>query len=140
MQIGISIFPKYPWLSIYAWVVFCFLLSFSSSDHRSPIEIFIGICIIVLYFSCRIDFHSNRKVVTLYMWVSFEIVISVSMTLLFGYMYFSIFFAFFIGIFENNWFLSFIGFILQLPLLRLSQVFYIELELFLSQVHFSLSL
>ncbi len=71
------------------------------------------------------------------MWISFEIVINVIMTLLFGYVYLSIFTAFFIGNIRNP-----IGFFIMYGLHIAFTVgaivfgFFIELDLFLTQVHF----
>lgn len=71
------------------------------------------------------------------MWISFEIVINVIMTLLFGYVYLSIFTAFFIGNIRNS-----VGFFIMYGLHIAFTVgaivfgFFIELDLFISQLHF----
>ena len=83
-----SIFPKNPWMSIYAWVIFCLLPFFFIFRSSSPIEIAVGISLLFLFFlSYRFSFKSNSGLV--YMWISFEIVINIAMTLLFGYVYLS---------------------------------------------------
>ena len=94
MKSWYSIFPKSPWLSIYAWAVFCFLPFFFIFRSSSRYEIAIGISLLLLFFlSYRFSYKSKSGLV--YMWISFEIIINVVMTLLFGYLYLSIFTAFF---------------------------------------------
>jgi two-component system sensor histidine kinase DesK len=51
---------------------------------------------IIMFFTCYVlSFKSKGWVV--YFWTSVQIVVSITMTLLFGYMYFALFLAFFIG-------------------------------------------
>lgn len=133
-----SIFPKNPWISIYAWVIFCFLPFFFIFRSSSPIEISIGISLLFLYFlSYRFSYKAKSGLV--YMWISFEIVINIVMTLLFGYVYLSIFTAFFIGNIRNP-----VGFFIMYGLHIAFTVgaivagFFIEIDLFLPQVHFIL--
>ncbi|MFS0647299.1 sensor histidine kinase [Siminovitchia sp. 179-K 8D1 HS] len=133
-----SIFPKNPWISIYAWVIFCFFPFFFIFRSSSPIEISIGISLLLLYFvSYRFSYRSKSGLV--YMWISFEIVINVLMTLLFGYVYLSIFTAFFIGNIRNP-----VGFFIMYGLHIAFTVgaivagFFIEIDLFLPQFHFIL--
>ena len=73
------------------------------------------------------------------MWISFEIVINVIMTLLFGYVYLSIFTAFFIGNIRNQvGFFIIYGLHIAITIIAIVAGFFIELELFLPQVHFIL--
>ena len=73
------------------------------------------------------------------MWISFEIVINIVMTLLFGYVYLSIFTAFFIGNIRST-----VGFFIMYGLHIFFTVgaivtgFFLEINLFLPQVHFIL--
>lgn len=91
-----SIFPKNPWLSIYTWIALCLLPFFFIFRSTSPIDIVIGITLLLLFFiSYRFSFKSNSGLV--YMWLSFEMLINIAMTLLFGFVYFALFTAFFIG-------------------------------------------
>lgn len=91
-----QIFPKYPWLSIYAWVVFCIFPFFFIFKSSALIEIVIGLSLTILFFiAYRLSFTSAGWL--LYVCVAIEMAISVTMTLLFGYIYFSIFLSFFIG-------------------------------------------
>lgn len=131
-----SIFPKNMWLSIYAWVVFCLLPFFFIFRSSSPVEILIGILLLLLYFlSYRFSFRSRSGLV--YMWVSFEIVINVAMTLLFGYVYLSIFTAFFIGnIRRPVGFYIIYGLHIAFTVGAIVAGFFIEIELFLPHLHF----
>src|SRR5699024_6486475 len=88
--------PRNPWLSIYTWVIFCFLPFFFIFKSSSPIEVLIGITLLALFFLCYI-FSFKSKSGLVYMWLSFEMVINIAMTLLFGFVYFALFTAFFIG-------------------------------------------
>uniref|UniRef100_UPI002ED51BAF sensor histidine kinase n=1 Tax=Sporosarcina cascadiensis TaxID=2660747 RepID=UPI002ED51BAF len=96
----------------------------------------IGFTLLVFFFlSYYFSVKSDSGL--MYMWISFEIVITVLMTLLFGYVYLSIFIAFFIGNIRNP-----VGFFivygLHIAILIGAVVagFFIEIELFLSQIHF----
>lgn len=96
MQSWYQIFPKNPWLSLYAWVIFCILPFFFIFRSSSPVEIAAGIALLVLFFiAYRLSFISRTGFI--YVWVSIEIAINIGMTFLFGYVYLAIFLAFFIG-------------------------------------------
>ncbi len=73
------------------------------------------------------------------MWISFEIIINVVMTLLFGYLYLSIFTAFFIGNIRNpvGFFIMY-GLHIAFTIMAIVIGFFIEIELFLPQIHFIL--
>lgn len=91
-----QIFPKNPWLSLYAWVIFCILPFFFIFRSSSIPEIAIGIFSLILFFvAYRLSFNSRTGFV--YVWASIEMVINIALTLLFGYVYLAIFLAFFIG-------------------------------------------
>ncbi|WP_318241653.1 sensor histidine kinase [Sporosarcina quadrami] len=131
-----SIIPKSPWLSIYAWIIFCLLPFFFIFKSWSAVGISVGIGLLVLFFiSYFFSFRSKSGLV--YMWLSFEIVISVIMTLLFGYVYFSIFTAIFIGNIRNNvGFFIMYGLHIAFTIGAVVAGFFIELNLFLPQIHF----
>lgn len=138
MQKWYSIFPKNPWLSIYAWAVFCLLPFFFIFRSWSAVGISVGTGLLVLFFiSYFFSFKSKSGLV--YMWISFEIVINIVMTLLFGYVYLSIFTAFFIGNIRST-----VGFFIMYGLHIFFTVgaivtgFFLEINLFLPQVHFIL--
>lgn len=96
MQSWYQIFPKNPWLSLYAWVIFCILPFFFIFRSSSPVEIAAGIALLILFFiAYRLSFISRTGFI--YVWISIEIAINIGMTFLFGYVYLAIFLAFFIG-------------------------------------------
>ncbi|MCM3638620.1 sensor histidine kinase [Sporosarcina luteola] len=138
MQKWYSIFPKNRWLSIYAWVVFCLLPFFFIFRTWSAVGISVGTGLLVLFFISYF-FSIKSKSGLVYMWVSFEIVINIVMTLLFGYVYLSIFTAFFIGNIRST-----VGFFIMYGLHIFFTVgaivtgFFLEINLFLPQVHFIL--
>lgn len=91
-----QIFPKYPWLSIYAWIVFCIFPFFFIFKSSGALEIVVGLSLTLLFFvAYRLSFTSHGWL--LFVSVAVEIAISVTMTFLFGYIYFAIFLSFFIG-------------------------------------------
>ncbi|MCA0971332.1 sensor histidine kinase [Halobacillus litoralis] len=96
MQKWYHIIPKNTGLSSYVWIIFCllpFLFIFRSS---SMYEVAFGIIMTLIFFlSYRLSFVSNSG--WIYLWVSVEMAISLVMTLFFGYVYFALFIAFFIG-------------------------------------------
>ncbi|USG66634.1 sensor histidine kinase [Brevibacillus ruminantium] len=101
MQKWYQILYKNTGLSPYVWVVF-FILPFyfifrSSSTH----EVVIGIIMILGFFVCYV-FSFLTKGWQIYVWTGLQILISIVMTLLFGYVYFSLFLAFFIGNIQNK--------------------------------------
>ncbi|WP_165999355.1 sensor histidine kinase [Bacillus sp. Cs-700] len=101
MQSWYHIIPKNTGISSYVWIIFCLLPFFFIFRSSSVIEITIGIFVILLFFlSYRLSFISNSKLV--YLWISIEMAISIVMTILFGYVYFALFLAFFIGSIENK--------------------------------------
>lgn len=73
------------------------------------------------------------------MWISFEMVINVIMTLLFGFVYFSIFTAFFIGnIRHPAGFFIMYGVHIATTIIAIIFGFFINIDLFLPQLHFLL--
>ncbi|MHA6532416.1 sensor histidine kinase [Paenibacillus sp. BAC0078] len=98
MQKWHHIFHKSTGLSPYVWVVFYilpfyFIFRFSSVDQNQWIY---GVFMVAIFFTCYVlSFKSKGWVV--YFWTSVQILVSITMTLLFGYMYFALFLAFFIG-------------------------------------------
>ncbi|HLR71641.1 MAG TPA: sensor histidine kinase [Pseudogracilibacillus sp.] len=133
-----SIFPKNPWLSIYTWVIFCLLPFFFIFRSSSSFEITIGILLLLLFFlSYRFSFKSKSGIV--YLWLSFEMIINIIMTLLFGFVYFALFTAFFIGNIRNTTgFFIMYGLHIATTLGAVILGFFIDIELFLPQLHFIL--
>jgi two-component system sensor histidine kinase DesK len=88
-------------LSPYVWIVFYILPFYFIFRDTSPYQIAFGITMIILFFICYVlSFVSKGWLV--YFWTSVQIAISTAMALLFGYIYFSLFLAFFIGNLKNK--------------------------------------
>ena len=91
-----QIIPNYTWLSIYAWIVFLIFPFFFIFRSNSLAEIITGLLLTIFFIlAYRLSFFSKGKL--FYICLVAEIAISVVMTYLFAYIYFSIFLAFFIG-------------------------------------------
>jgi len=131
-----SIFPDYPWLSIYTWVILCLLPFFFIFKSSSPVEIMLGIMLLMLFFICyRFSFKSKSGLV--YLWLSFEIIINAVMTLLFGFVYFGLFTAFFIGnIRHTTGFFIMYGIHIAMAIGSIIWGFFIDIDLFLPQLQF----
>jgi len=96
MQNWYHIFPKNTGLSLFAWIAFCLLPFYFIFRSSSLLVIMVGVLLIGLFFvAYRLSFI--KKGWTVYVSVGIEIAISIGMTLYFGYVYFSLFLAFFIG-------------------------------------------
>jgi len=96
-----QIFHKNTGLSPYVWVVFCILPFYFIFRSSSTFEVAYGIALVILFFVFYVlSFMSKGWPV--YVWTSMQIIISIVMTLMFGYVYFSIFLAFFIGNIQNK--------------------------------------
>ncbi|WP_249869487.1 sensor histidine kinase [Oceanobacillus saliphilus] len=101
MQQWYQIFPKNTGLTLYAWIAFCLLPFYFIFRSSTPAEVIIGILLILLFFvTYRLAFIKEGW--TVYVSVGIEIAISIGMTLYFGYVYFSLFLAFFIGNIRNR--------------------------------------
>jgi two-component system sensor histidine kinase DesK len=100
-----QIFQRNTGLSPYVWVVFYILPFYFIFSATSTFKVVFGIIMIIVFFACYV-LSSISKGWLVYFWASVQIVISIAMTLLFGYVYFSLFLAFFIGNIQNR-----IGFI-----------------------------
>ncbi|MUT65133.1 histidine kinase [Paenibacillus sp. NEAU-GSW1] len=96
-----QIFHKNTGLSPYVWIVFCILPFYFIVRSSSTFEIVTGVFLVLSFFTCYVlSFVSKGWPV--YVWTGLQIAISITMTLLFGYAYFSIFLAFFIGNIQNK--------------------------------------
>ncbi|WP_132745834.1 sensor histidine kinase [Scopulibacillus darangshiensis] len=136
MRNWFHIFPKNTGLSSYVWIIFCLLPFYFIIRSASFIEITFGIIMIILFFiAYRLSFISTSGFV--YLWVSAEMAISIFMTLHFGYFYFSLFLAIFIGNIQNK-----IGFFTLYSIHLLTTIaainigFFIKNDLFFSQLPF----
>lgn len=101
MQKWYQILHKNTGLSPYVWVVFYILPFYFIFRSSSTYEVVIGIVMILGFFICYV-FSLLSKGRMIYFWTSLQIVISIVMTLLFGYVYFALFLAFFIGNIQNK--------------------------------------
>ncbi|MFD1169656.1 sensor histidine kinase [Oceanobacillus caeni] len=96
MQNWYHLFPKNTGLSLYAWIIFCVLPFYFIFRTFRWMEISIGLFMVVLFFATyRLAFI--KKGWTVYVSVGVQMAISFVMTIYFGYVYFSLFLAFFIG-------------------------------------------
>lgn len=91
-----DMFRKNTGLSPYVWMVFYILPFYFIFRSSAPVQVAFGIAMVILFFVCYLlSFVSKGRLV--YFWTSVQIVISTAMGVLFGYIYFSLFLAFFIG-------------------------------------------
>lgn len=94
-------FHKGTGLSPYIWLVFCILPFYFIFGLSSTMQVVTGTILIIAFFIFyMLAFLSKGWPV--YVWTSMQIVISMVMTLVFSYVYFSIFLAFFIGNIKNK--------------------------------------
>ncbi|MBA2174939.1 sensor histidine kinase [Halobacillus locisalis] len=136
MQNWYHIIPKNTGLSSYVWIIFCllpFLFIFRSS---SMYEVAFGVLMTLVFFlSYRLSFISNSR--WIYLWVSIEMAISLTMTLLFGYVYFALFLAFYIGSIKHfGGFLSLYIVHLTTTLAAVTTTFILEVESLFPQLPF----
>ena len=136
MQSWYSIIPKSPWLSIYIWIIFCIMPFFFIIRSFSPFYIGIGIVMLILYLLChKFSFQSTTGLK--YMWISFQMVLNIILTLMFGYIYLSLFTAFFIGnIRQTVGFYIMYGLHIGFTVLSIAAGYFIYLDLFLTQTPF----
>lgn len=88
-------------LSPYVWIVFYILPFYYIFHDTSTFQTVFGITMIISFFICYLlSFVSKGWLI--YFWTSVQIAISTVMGLLFGYIYFSLFLAFFIGLLKNK--------------------------------------
>lgn len=131
-----QIFPKNPWLSLYAWVIFCILPFFFIFRSSSFIDVLLGIMSLLIFFiAYRLSFNSRTGFV--YVWIGIEMMINVAMTFLFGYVYLAIFLAFFIGNIRNKiGFFIIYGFLIGTTILAVVLGMIEHSTLYLSQLPF----
>ncbi|BAC14807.1 two-component sensor histidine kinase [Oceanobacillus iheyensis HTE831] len=133
MQHWYHLFPKNTGLSLFAWIAFCLLPFYFILRSSSLIDIVVGVIMIVIFFATyRLAFI--KKGWTVYVSVGIEIFISVGVTLYFGYVYFALFLAFFIGNIQNKaGFISLYIIHLVTTLTAVSFGFFIQEEMFYNQ-------
>ncbi|HEX6594738.1 MAG TPA: histidine kinase, partial [Bacillota bacterium] len=131
-----EIFPKNTGLSLYVWIIFCVLPFYFIFKPSTMSEIMIGILMILLFFTAyRLSFVSSNWLV--YVWIGIEMVISIFMTVYFGYVYFALFLAFFIGSLQHKvGFFTVYGIHLLTTIVAITFGFFVQTELFFSQLPF----
>ncbi|WP_138420048.1 sensor histidine kinase [Aquibacillus sediminis] len=136
MRNWFHIFPNQTGISIYIWIIFCILPFYFIFRSSSSLEVVYGIVMTILFFaSYRLSFLSKGWPV--YVWVTVDICINIVMTLLYGYVYFSLFLAFFIGNIQHK-----AGFITLYVVHLVTTVgaitigFFIKTTMFLNQIPF----
>ncbi|WP_098742322.1 sensor histidine kinase [Paenibacillus sp. EZ-K15] len=101
MQKWYQIFHKSTGLSPYVWVVFYILPFYFIFRSTSTYQVVFGTLMIVMFFAFYVlSFLAKGWLV--YFWTSLQILISITMSVVFGYVYFSLFLAFFIGNIKNK--------------------------------------
>ncbi|MGE7825873.1 sensor histidine kinase [Paenibacillus sp. NPDC093718] len=101
MQKWYQIFHKSTGLSPYVWVVFYILPFYFIFRSTSTSQVVFGTLMIVMFFAFYVlSFLAKGWLV--YFWTSLQILISITMSVVFGYVYFSLFLAFFIGNIKNK--------------------------------------
>lgn len=138
MQNWFHIFPKNTGLSLYAWLIFC-LLPFSFIIHSSSsFEVIIGLILLMLFFTAyRLSFIKRGW--TVYLTLGIEMIINIGMTMYFGYVYFALFLAFFIGNIQNkSGFVTLYVIHLTTTILAITAGFFLQSETFLMQLPFIL--
>ncbi|OIB01207.1 histidine kinase [Paenibacillus sp. LC231] len=101
MQKWYQIFHKSTGLSPYVWVVFYILPFYFIFRSTSTYQVIFGTLMILMFFAFYVlSFLAKGWLV--YFWTSLQILISITMSLVFGYIYFSLFLAFFIGNIKNK--------------------------------------
>lgn len=136
MKSWYMIFPKSKWISLYIWIIFCVLPFYFLFRSLTHVQIVIGAALILFYFlSYYFSYHSKNGLV--YMWVSFEMALNIIMTLYYGYVYLSLFTAFFIGNIKSAvGFYIMYGLHIGFTILSIVAGYFIDLESFLAQTPF----
>ena len=96
-----DVFRKNTGLNPYVWLV-CFILPFYFIiGSSSKGYVVFGVLAIMLFFASNL-LGLVMKGWPVYIWYGFQIAISILMALIFGFVYFSLFLAFFIGTIQNK--------------------------------------
>ncbi len=131
-----QIFPKNTGLSIYIWLIFCLIPFYFLFKSSPTLDFLIGIIMVILFFvAYRLSFVSETWFV--YVWVSLGMLISMFMTLFYGYIYFALFLSFFIGNIKSKpGFISLYVIHLVTTVLTINIGFFIKTNMFVSQLPF----
>lgn len=96
MQKWHQMFYKNTGLSPYLWAVLYILPFYIIFRFSSAPDIVVGVIMIIVFFACYVLSYLSRGWLT-YVWAGLLMAVSMAMGLVFGYVYFSLFVAFFIG-------------------------------------------
>lgn len=131
-----TIIPNSPWLSIYLWIIFCLLPFFSLFKDASATEIGVAgmlVTIYVIFNRCSALSRSGL----LYMWISFEMIVSLIMIVFFGYVYLAIFTAFSIGTIRRPvGFYVMYGLHVGFTIIATGVMFFVKFDILFSQLPF----
>lgn len=95
------IFPKNTGLSLYVWIIFCILPFYFIFRSNDSWEIFSGVALTVLFFTVYwLTFNTRGPLI--YIGLSIEFFINIVMTIFYGYVYFALFTAFYVGNIRNR--------------------------------------
>lgn len=108
-------------LSPYVWIVFYILPFYFIFQSSSTTQVIFGIVMIVGYLICYVLSFTSRGWL-IYIGTGFQIAISTTMSILFGYIYFFLFLAFFIGHLKNK--AAFIVFYIILLISSFGSIYY----------------
>lgn len=130
------IFPENTGLSLYIWIIFCILPFYFIFRSISSWEIIAGIVLTILFFAVYwLTFNSRGALI--YIGLSLEFIINIAMTVLFGYVYFALFIAFYVGnIRSKAGFISMYVIHMVLTVGAIIFAFFINYVLFLSHLPF----
>lgn len=95
------IFAKNTGLSLYIWIIFCVLPFYFIFRSTASMEIVFGVVATLLFFAI-FWLTYNEKGPRIYIGLSLEFAINIVMTVLFGYVYFALFIAFYVGIIRSK--------------------------------------
>ncbi|WP_066187796.1 sensor histidine kinase [Gracilibacillus timonensis] len=130
------IFPRNTGLSLYIWIIFCVLPFYFIFRSTSLWEIGFGVAVTLLFFAVYwFTFTSHGPLV--YIGLSIEFLINVVMTILFGYVYYALFTAFFVGnIRSKSGFITMYVLHLVTTVGAITAGFFLDYTLFLNQLPF----
>lgn len=136
MQKWYHIFTKNTGLGMYTWIMFCILPFYFVFRLSTPLEITVGFLMIVLFFAAH-RFAFIGKGFSVYIFLGIAMAISIVMTLYFGYVYFALFIAFFIGnSMRKAEFITLYVVHLVLTVASIGAGFFIQREILLMQLPF----
>ncbi|GGN94003.1 sensor histidine kinase [Saccharibacillus kuerlensis] len=101
MQKWYQIFQRSTGLNPYVWVVFYILPFYFIFRSSTVFHTVMGISLVLGFFICYLLAFASKGRIR-YFWTSMQLAVSVTMTLMFGYVYFAVFLAYFVGNIRNK--------------------------------------